>query len=43
MLEAMNDPPRAKARRMRIMRRQVNDHDIDHWAEAFLADLDPSG
>jgi trehalose 6-phosphate synthase len=35
----MNDSPRAKARRMRIMRRQVLEHDIDRWAELFLEDL----
>jgi trehalose 6-phosphate synthase len=39
LLEAMNDSPRSKARRMRIMRRQVQEHDIDRWAELFLADL----
>ena len=39
LLEAMHDSPRAKARRMRIMRRQVLEHDIDRWAEAFLDDL----
>ena len=39
LLEAMHDSPRAKARRMRIMRRQVLEHDIDRWAELFLEDL----
>lgn len=39
LVEAMQDSPRAKARRMRVMRRQVAEHDIDHWASAFLADL----
>ena len=43
MVEAMNAPPRIKARRMRLLRRQVNDHDIDHWAEAFLDDLAEMG
>src|SRR5699024_8294383 len=28
-----------RARRMRAMRRQVFEHDIDHWAESYLADL----
>ena len=28
-----------RARRMRAMRRQVFEHDIDHWAERYLADL----
>jgi trehalose-6-phosphate synthase len=23
-----------------VMRRQVAEHDIDHWASTFLADLD---
>ncbi len=39
LIEAMNDSPRNKARRMRIMRRQVSEHDIVHWASAFLDDL----
>jgi trehalose 6-phosphate synthase len=43
MVEAMSAPPRVKARRMRLLRRQVNDHDIDHWAEAFLDDLADTG
>jgi trehalose 6-phosphate synthase len=40
MVEAMNAPARIKARRMRLLRRQVFEHDIDHWARAFLDDLD---
>ena len=46
LIEAMNDKPRNKARRMRVMRRQVAENDIDHWASVFLADLartKPSG
>jgi trehalose 6-phosphate synthase len=39
LVEAMEDSPRAKARRMRIMRRQVAEHDIDRWASTFLDDL----
>ncbi len=39
LVQAMNDSPRSKARRMKIMRRQVAEHDIDHWASAFLDDL----
>jgi trehalose 6-phosphate synthase len=42
LVEAMEDSPRAKARRMRIMRRQVVEHDIDHWATTFLDDLQGS-
>jgi trehalose 6-phosphate synthase len=40
ILEAINDTPRNKRRRMRIMRQQVFEHDIDHWAKVFLADLE---
>jgi trehalose 6-phosphate synthase len=39
LLLAMNDSVRNKARRMRIMRRQVFEHDIDRWATEFLRDL----
>ena len=39
LLAAMNDTPRNKARRMRAMRRQVFEHDIEHWASSFLTDL----
>ena len=39
MMEAINDSPRTKARRMRIMRRQVFENDIEHWAQVFLDDL----
>jgi trehalose 6-phosphate synthase len=39
LIEAMNDSARNKARRMKVMRRQVAEHDIDHWASAFLEDL----
>lgn len=39
LLQAMNDSPRIKGRRMRMMRRQVSEHDIDRWAALFLADL----
>jgi trehalose 6-phosphate synthase len=36
---AINSPPRALARRMRAMRRQVREHDINAWAHDFLSDL----
>ena len=39
MLEAATDAPRNKSRRMRILRRQVFEHDIDRWATNFLDDL----
>jgi len=43
MAAAAGDSPRNKARRMRIMRRQVFEHDIDHWAGQFLDDLGKLG
>jgi trehalose 6-phosphate synthase len=36
----MNDSPRNKARRMRVMRRQVFENDIEKWASTFLDDLE---
>src|SRR6478609_1197840 len=39
IVEAMNDSARTKSRRMRIMRRQVFENDIEHWAQVFLDDL----
>jgi trehalose 6-phosphate synthase len=39
LVEAMEDSPQAKARRMRVMRRQVIENDIDRWATTFLEDL----
>jgi trehalose 6-phosphate synthase len=39
MYEAATDSPRNRARRMRILRRQVFEHDINRWANNFLADL----
>jgi trehalose 6-phosphate synthase len=43
MTAAADDSDRNKARRMRIMRRQVFEHDIDHWAGQFLDDLSKLG
>ncbi|NYI69925.1 trehalose 6-phosphate synthase [Naumannella cuiyingiana] len=40
LMRAINDTPAAKTKRMRAMRKQVFDHDIDHWASSFLADLE---
>ena len=40
LVVAMNDSPQNKARRMRFMRRQVVENDIDKWANSFLDDLD---
>ncbi|MDQ3480755.1 MAG: trehalose-6-phosphate synthase [Actinomycetota bacterium] len=39
MWRSMQTSPRELSRRMRGMRKQVRDHDIDAWAEAFLRDL----
>lgn len=39
MLRALTDDPKAKARRMKTLRKQVFDHDIDAWADSFLTDL----
>ena len=39
MLAAMRANPRELARRMRGMRRQVRENDIDAWASRFLGDL----
>jgi trehalose 6-phosphate synthase len=39
LMHALHDSPRSKARRMRILRRQVFEHDIDLWAKLFLDDL----
>ena len=39
MLAAMHAPAREKSRRMRAMRKQVREHDIDTWATGFLNDL----
>jgi trehalose 6-phosphate synthase len=36
----MEDTAAAKARRMRVMRRQVFENDIDRWASTFLDDLE---
>jgi trehalose 6-phosphate synthase len=40
LLEAIEDSPQAKARRMRVMRRQVFENDIHRWADTFLNDLE---
>jgi len=42
LLEAMNDSLRNKARRMKVMRRQVVENDIYKWANTFLDDLENS-
>ena len=40
MVEAMNDSSRNKAQRMKAMRRQVFENDIEKWASMFLDDLE---
>jgi trehalose 6-phosphate synthase len=40
LVEAMNDSTQNKARRMRVMRRQVVENDIYKWANMFLDDLE---
>ncbi len=40
LVEAMNDAPQNKARRMRAMRRHVVENDIYKWANTFLDDLE---
>ncbi len=39
MLAAMQADPRDLSRRMRAMRKQVRENDIDSWASTFLSDL----
>ncbi|MGH3506739.1 MAG: alpha,alpha-trehalose-phosphate synthase (UDP-forming) [Nocardioidaceae bacterium] len=39
MLAAMHASPSDLKRRMRAMRKQVREHDIDFWADSFLRDL----
>ena len=39
VVRALTDDPKAKARRMKALRKQVFDHDINAWADMFLHDL----
>ena len=39
MLRAATDAPEERQRRMAALREQVFTHDIDRWAESFLADM----
>ena len=39
LLEAMNASGREKAKRMKSMRRQVLEHDIERWASDYLTEL----
>ncbi|MET3720899.1 MULTISPECIES: trehalose-6-phosphate synthase [unclassified Arthrobacter] len=39
IMRAVNMSPRDAARRMRSMRKQILEHDVDHWSADFLAAL----
>ncbi|HET7139019.1 MAG TPA: trehalose-6-phosphate synthase, partial [Arthrobacter sp.] len=39
IMRAVNLPPKDAARRMRSMRKQILEHDVDHWSADFLAAL----
>jgi trehalose 6-phosphate phosphatase len=40
IMRAVQMSPREAARRMRVMRRRVFQHDVRHWAQTFLTALD---
>ncbi len=40
IVRALHESPRIKARKMRTMRKQVFDHDINVWADSFLTELE---
>lgn len=40
ILRAVNLPPKEARRRMKLMRKQILDHDVDHWSAEFLAALE---
>lgn len=40
IMQAVHLSPREAARRMRVMRRRVFQHDVRHWAQTFLTALD---
>ena len=39
IMRAVNLPPREATRRMKAMRKQIMDHDVDHWSAEFLEAL----
>jgi trehalose 6-phosphate synthase len=39
IMRAVNLPPREATRRMKAMRKQILDHDVDHWSAEFLEAL----
>jgi trehalose 6-phosphate synthase len=36
VMRAVEMPPRDASRRMRAMRKQILEHDVDHWSADFL-------
>ncbi|MFJ5958450.1 trehalose-6-phosphate synthase [Paenarthrobacter sp. NPDC092416] len=40
ILRAVTLPPKEARRRMKLMRKQILDHDVDHWSADFLAALE---
>jgi trehalose 6-phosphate synthase len=42
LLDAMRADDRETARRMKAMRKHVLEHDIDHWASAYIDELTAS-
>ena len=40
ILRAINLSPKEARRRMKLMRKQILDHDVDHWSAEFLAALE---
>ncbi|MFD0532852.1 trehalose-6-phosphate synthase [Actinomadura luteofluorescens] len=40
LMAALNAEPAEQARRMRVMRRRVIEHDVDRWAQEFLSELE---
>ncbi|MEO7588653.1 MAG: trehalose-6-phosphate synthase [Arachnia sp.] len=43
VMKAATDSPQNKRRRMRALKKQVSENNIDKWAERFLNDLDSKG
>jgi trehalose 6-phosphate synthase len=43
ILRAVNMPPAESTRRMRAMRRQILQNDVEHWSRSFLKALEHAG
>ncbi|HHW84093.1 MAG TPA: trehalose-6-phosphate synthase [Actinomycetales bacterium] len=43
VMQALEDPPEDKAERMRALRAWLDEHDIQAWADSYLADLEDLG